>query len=88
MPQQVLYQTTTLTGACVGIGEDVSKIELTDPHRLHRYPAARGAKENPVTWIGQRQFYSGDASEPRFASVSARSLETIWGQGSVKALEQ
>lgn len=72
---------------CAGTREDGSEIEPNDPHWDALRAAACGARERPLAWLEQCQFYGDLKKDRRFADAFARWLSMIWKEGCVKALK-
>ncbi|MEP3298117.1 MAG: mannitol dehydrogenase family protein [Pseudoruegeria sp.] len=71
---------------CAGTREDGSIIEANDPFWEDLSPAAKAAKDDPMVWITQSQFYGDLGQDARFAQSFARWLNLIYAQGTETAL--
>ncbi len=71
---------------CAGLREDGSEIAANDPLWEELQGAARAAKDDPVLWIGQQQFYGDLIDNARFAAAFADWLNLIWQKGSRAAI--
>lgn len=71
---------------CEGTREDGSVIQPNDPHWDELRSAAQEARERPLAWLEQRQFYGDLKTEPRFADDFVHWLSMIWREGCVTAL--
>ncbi len=72
---------------CEGTREDGSVIEQNDPHWDDLRSAALEAKQRPLAWLEQQQFYGDLKNEPRFAEAFEGWLSMIWSKGCLRALE-
>jgi len=72
---------------CAGTREDGSDIEPNDPFWGDLTVAAKTAKDTPMTWISNTQFYGDLGADPRFAECFSRWLRLIWDQGTEAAIQ-
>ncbi|MBT8455581.1 MAG: mannitol dehydrogenase family protein [Rhodobacteraceae bacterium] len=72
---------------CFGTREDGSTIEPNDPFWDTLRAVARKARDDPRSWLEQRQTYGDLADQPRFADAFERWLTMIWGEGTVVAMD-
>ncbi|MEM9637644.1 MAG: mannitol dehydrogenase family protein [Pseudomonadota bacterium] len=72
---------------CEGTRENGSVIEPNDPFWPQLTTAARRAREEPLAWLNQRQFYGALADNPRFVSAFCRWLNALWTDGCTATLE-
>ena len=72
---------------CTGMREDGSVIEPNDPLHENLAIAANAARNNPRSWLEQRQFYGDLAGSSRFADAFERWLALIWADGLEAALQ-
>ncbi len=71
---------------CFGTRDDGSAIEANDPAWADLTAAAKVAKDDPQSWLEQRQYYAELADDPRFAEPFAKWLRMIWDEGLEKTL--
>jgi len=71
---------------CFGVREDGTAIEPNDPFWPDLTAAAREARERPLAWLEQSQYYGDLALQPRFADAFSRWLRLIWREGTEAAL--
>lgn len=71
---------------CAGTREDGTEIEPNDPQWDSLNAAANAARQQPMAWLQQTQFYGDLADEPRFADAFERWLTLIWSSGTKAAL--
>jgi mannitol 2-dehydrogenase len=71
---------------CAGTREDGNTIAPNDPFWNELSIAAIAAKDDPLAWLAQAQFYGDLGQEPRFAECFARWLRLIWEQGTDAAI--
>lgn len=71
---------------CFGVREDGTGIEPNDPFWPGLVDAAREARERPLAWLEQSQYYGDLALQPRFAEAFSRWLRLIWSKGTEAAL--
>ncbi|MDD9923485.1 MAG: mannitol dehydrogenase family protein [Boseongicola sp.] len=71
---------------CHGTREDGSLIEPNDPHWEQLNLAARKAKDEPLAWLQQTQFYGDLADDDRFAGAFADWLTLLWSKGARAAV--
>lgn len=72
---------------CQGVREDGSAIEPNDPHWSVLTAAARAARRDPRTWIGQKRFYGDLAQNDRFADAFADGMAMIAAEGVEAAID-
>ena len=73
---------------CAGTREDGSAIEANDPHWDARRRAALAARDDPGSWLAQRDVYGDIGREDRFARSFAAWLRTLWSDGAREALRR
>lgn len=66
---------------CAGTREDGRQIEPNDPYWNDLVTAAAAARDNPVAWLEQRQYYDDLARSRTFRDAFDRWLRMIWHQG-------
>ena len=71
---------------CAGIREDGSPIAPNDPHWESLTQVAKEARDRPMAWLEQAQFYGDLATQPRFAEAFDGWLRLIWADGMEAAL--
>ncbi|MBT8476851.1 MAG: mannitol dehydrogenase family protein, partial [Alphaproteobacteria bacterium] len=72
---------------CFGTREDGSAIEPNDPFWDTLRAVARKARDDPRSWLEQRQTDGDLADQPRLADAFERWLTMIWGEGTVAAMD-
>ncbi len=72
---------------CDGTREDGSVIEPNDPHWDSLVKAAKAAKDTPIAWLRQSQFYGDLAENAVFAQAFERWLTALWRDGCRSTLE-
>ncbi|MGY6707174.1 MAG: mannitol dehydrogenase family protein [Rhizobiaceae bacterium] len=71
---------------CFGRREDGTEIEPNDPFWPSLVTAAQEARERPLAWLEQSQYYGDLAHHPRFAEAFSRWLRLIWHEGTAATL--
>lgn len=71
---------------CAGVREDGSVIEANDPFWADLTQQANAAKDDPLAWIGQEQFYGDLAQNQHFADRFAHWLTQVWTHGTEAAI--
>ena len=66
---------------CTGIREDGSVIEANDPNWDALQTVARAARQAPILWLEQRQYYGDLAQAPRFADAFCDWMRMIGADG-------
>lgn len=72
---------------CYGIREDGSVIEANDPHWGFLTSCAKRAKENPILWIDDTNFYGDIAESHLFRTEFSMQLAYIWEHGVSSAIK-
>ncbi|MDE2912168.1 MAG: mannitol dehydrogenase family protein [Paracoccaceae bacterium] len=72
---------------CEGTREDGSVIAPNDPLWDTLQTAAKAARERPLAWLEQRQFYGDLVKASRFANAFEHWLKRIWSDGCEAALQ-
>lgn len=72
---------------CAGIREDGSTIEPNDPQWERLAKTAMEARDNPQSWLAQREIYGDTASDPRFMQSFADWLNSLWRSGTAATLQ-
>lgn len=72
---------------CAGTREDGSAIDPNDPHWDSLTQAAKAARNDPLAWLRQDEWYGTLADQPAFADPFAAALATIWTNGTRAALQ-
>ncbi len=73
---------------CEGTRADGSTIDSNDPFWDSLVVAAKAARDRPLAWLEQSQFYGDLVDEPRFVEAFERWLGLIWRQGCEAALRE
>lgn len=71
---------------CAGTRDDGSAIEDNDPLWAELTEVAHAARERPMAWLEQGQFYGDLAEAPAFRDAFCRWLEALWTKGTRDAL--
>ncbi len=71
---------------CEGTREDGTTIDANDPYWDELNPAAKAAKDDPMAWISQRQFYGDLSDNQAFADAFAGWLTRIYADGTEATL--
>jgi mannitol 2-dehydrogenase len=66
---------------CAGTREDGSEIEANDPHFAALLKAANGARQSPVIWLEQSQYYGDLADAAPFRVAFTAWLSMLWTDG-------
>ncbi|MBJ3761385.1 mannitol dehydrogenase family protein [Maribius pontilimi] len=66
---------------CGGTRADGSRIEPNDPNWDALNKVALAAKDNPMAWLEQSQYYGKLASDRRFADAFTAALSDLWDRG-------
>ncbi|GAB5460660.1 mannitol dehydrogenase family protein [Hoeflea alexandrii] len=72
---------------CAGTREDGSTIEPNDPQWERLAKTAMEARDNPQSWLAQREIYGDTASDPRFMQSFADWLNSLWRNGTAATLQ-
>ncbi len=72
---------------CEGTREDGSIIEANDPFWDDLQTAALAAKNSPMVWLEQRQYFGDLADNPRFAEAFCKWLNMIWEKGTEASID-
>lgn len=73
---------------CAGTREDGSVIPPNDPFWDDLQRNALAAREDPMIWLAQRQYYGALADDPDFARQFALWHQMVWKEGAVVAIER
>ncbi|MEM7718781.1 MAG: mannitol dehydrogenase family protein [Pseudomonadota bacterium] len=71
---------------CAGSREDGTLIEANDPHWSALHDTAQAAKDAPLRWLEQQQYYGDLAGNPVFVDQFSGWLLQIWAEGTEAAL--
>ena len=72
---------------CAGTREDGTEIEPNDPIWDTLRTNAESARENPASWLAQKDIYGDLAMEKNFSCAFEDWLNLIWARGSRKAVQ-
>jgi mannitol 2-dehydrogenase len=72
---------------CAGTREDGTKIDPNDPHWDTLTAQARIAKNTPISWIQQEQFYGNLSQNKLFAQTFENALNHIWTNGTTATIQ-
>ncbi|PYG24709.1 mannitol dehydrogenase family protein [Pelagimonas varians] len=72
---------------CAGTREDGTTIDPNDPHWDTLTAQAIIAKNTPISWIQQKQFYGNLSQNKRFADAFQNALNSVWEKGATSTIQ-